>query len=166
MLTETMRIQLLRPIQNILLIIVLLWLPGCTTVPRSNDVDKNNALQFLSEPNVSTIYILRTTKDYSAVELYIDIDEDTYRTFGNSFMRITLAPGPHEIKTDIPDILGSDQTLMLSTEAGSLYFIEYEPIQRFMLPDKALLHLLPNEQGKNAIISGKSIIFVESLKTN
>jgi len=151
---------------RLLTVLVLLSLLGCVAVPVANTHDTEQALKFRPHPDKATLYVYRTTRDYSAVELHLSIDGTDYRTFGNSFTRIELPPGEHIIETDIPDILGSDQRISLNTAPGEVYFLEYQPVNRVLLPDQAFIHHHDGEHARKQIRGTTPMRFVAALTTD
>jgi len=116
---------------------VLLTTYGCSTI---QSLDKESqggavALSFAPSETQAVMYLYRDRDSHFGLfMLDIYINEHTVTTSPRCFVRVELEPGSYFIEADHPDMLGFEDELTLTAEAGQLKFYEYKPISRFVVP--------------------------------
>lgn len=149
---------MIRTILTLASVFLFLASSGCTAVHTlgKGNADYEEALTFSINEEKPVIYVTRLVDDLSGIALTIDIDDRTITTSRNTFFRIELEPGFHELEAHIPDVLGSDGEIAQQFEPGKLYFYRMEAETRILLPD--VMHLEPiNEQTAKLLITQNNL---------
>ena len=108
--------------RHILLIGILL--AGCAQLPPTpEDIA---AKQFRALPDKSVIYIVRTAMDSDEVSGLLLDDREHLTTFSRTYYRWEVAPGRHRIA----GFARANEVVVLTTEAGKLYFLEHTVLGR------------------------------------
>lgn len=119
------------------LVVVLLGLSGCTSVPTmtSDAAGYVSAVSFQPLRDRGVIYLYRDrTSHFGLFHLDVHIDGESFNTSPACFVRFEAVPGRYDWEADHPTMFGFEDEMELEVRAGDVVFLEYKPISRFMVP--------------------------------
>ena len=136
-----------------LVVVSVLLLGGCATVPMAS-VEDDTTRKMFSSPSegASGLYIYRNTSFGGALKksLYTD-GELIGETAPMTYFYKQVQPGDHKLSTESEF---SNNDLMLKTESGKNYFI-HQNIKFGVFVGGANLELVPEEEGRKGVLECK-----------
>ena len=130
-----------------MLLIAMLVLSGCASVPMANKNDDAMAKQFTPSTDKAVVYIFRDESMGAAIKMPLLIDGQTVGdTAAKTYLRKELAPGSHTIvsKTEV------DSTLTLDMQAGKTYFV-WQEVKMGMFAARSALHQVDETKGRASV---------------
>jgi len=134
----------------LLILVLLVTLTGCASVPMAPTVDNQLRKQFLApSKGKSGLYIFRDSSFGAALTKKISIDDQTIgATASKTFFYREITPGQHKLSTQSE--FGNND-LSLKTNSGRNYFVR-QYIKMGVFTGGANLEQVSEEEGKKAVL--------------
>jgi hypothetical protein len=138
-------------ISSMLLLVALLVLQGCASVPMTSMSEDASAKEFKLDPDKSSIYVYRNENFGSAITMTVSMDGRVAGQTGpKTYFLFQVPPGEHEVGS----IAENNVNLKLKTEAGKVYYVWQEVKMGFWMA-RSVLHEVDEETARKAIAECK-----------
>jgi len=136
---------------SILLLVALLALQGCASVPMASMNEDASAKEFKPDPDKANIYVYRNENFGSAITMTVSLDGRVAGQSGpKTYFLLQAQPGEHEVGS----IAENSVSLKLKTEAGKAYYV-WQEVKMGLWMARSALHEVDEETARKAIVECK-----------
>ena len=138
---------MIRKIFGVSLLVFVLSLTGCASVPMANKDADAQAKTFAPAADQATLYIYRNEKMGSAVKMSVLVDgKDIGKTAAGTYIRQTLPAGTHVLVSKAEN----DASLDIDVKAGQTYFV-WQEVKMGFVSARSALHLVDEQKGRAGV---------------
>jgi hypothetical protein len=134
------------------LVLVLVSVVGCATVPMGDPKQDAALKTFTPKPDVAGIYIYRNETMGAAVRMDVEVDGKALgQTAAHTFFYTEVTPGKHTVTSKAENT----DSLEVDAIAGKLYYI-WQEVKMGLLYARTKLHLITDEEeGRKGVMDSK-----------
>ena len=127
----------------------VLGMSGCASVPMADKSADAQAKQFQPAPDKAKVYVYRNEVMGAAVKMPVLIDNQSVGdTTSKTYIEKDLQPGPHTITSKTE----KDSTITIDMLAGKIYYV-WQEVKMGVWKARSTLHLMSTADGQKGVRS-------------
>lgn len=143
----------MRDIAGIFVLVFVLFLAGCATVPMASLDQDTKAKDFSSAPNKASLYIYRNESLGAAIPMTVSVNGKTLgQTAAQTYFMLNLLPGKYSVESHAENV----SSISLPVEAGKNYFV-WQEVKMGMWMARSLLQQVDETTGRAGVTASKLI---------